>query len=459
MIHLHVGGASHVGRLRTQNQDCAFVSRRLVALADGMGGPPAGDVASQLAVEALRDAMVSPDITDVVEAFHHANRVVWDRAAAREYRGMGTTLCAVALVDDGAGDEPPLLNIANVGDSRIYRLRDGHLELLTQDHSLVEEMVRDGRLTVEEAQAHGQRNIVTRAIGIAEHVEVDVWPIEAVPGDRYLLCSDGLFNEVPEARIGSTLRSYDDPSETAHQLVDLANQGGGRDNITCVVADVVEGPPPSGRSIERDERILVPLSAAVDDVAGFRSATIAGPVGSSGGAGPDHDHGLHDGDLDDSRDGRSMLPVDDDSDGPAFTARLVTWRTAVFMVAVVGVFIVAAFAVAWYGRSGYFIDVDDQGEIAVFQGRPGGLLWFEPTLVESTGVEIDELTPVLRDAIESRPEFTTFDDATRYLANVAEQLQRPTTTTTIARATTTTRPRATATAPGGTTGGTDTTEP
>jgi PPM family protein phosphatase len=121
-------------------------------------------------------------------------------------------------------------------------------------------------------------------------------------------------------------------------------------------------------------------------------------------------------------------------------------------VAVLAVFAVAAGAVVWYGRSGYFIDVDDRGEIAVFQGRPGGLLWFDPTLVESTGVELDELTPVLRDAIEARPEFASFDEASRYLANLAEQLQRPgATTTTSTTTTTTTRPRATATAPGGTT--------
>jgi PPM family protein phosphatase len=101
-------------------------------------------------------------------------------------------------------------------------------------------MVREGRLTAEEAQLHGQRNIVTRAIGIAESVEVDAWDLEPHVGDRFLLCSDGLFNEVPEARIASTLRSYDDPTETAHELVDLANQAGGRDNITCIVVDVVD---------------------------------------------------------------------------------------------------------------------------------------------------------------------------------------------------------------------------
>src|SRR5690606_14354235 len=178
-----------------------------------------------------------------------ANARVWERVAAREYRGMGTTLCALALVDDGSESDEPLIDIANVGDSRVYRLRDGELELLTQDHSLVEEMVREGRLTAEEAQYSGQRNIVTRAVGIYETVEIDTWAIEPLVGDRYLLCSDGLFNEVPEGRLASGLRVYAAPTETAHHLVDLANRGGGRDNITCVVADVVEGPRPAGRSL------------------------------------------------------------------------------------------------------------------------------------------------------------------------------------------------------------------
>ncbi len=464
MIHLDVGGASHTGRLRTQNQDCAFISPRLVALADGMGGPPAGDVASQLAIEALRDAMADPAIPTLGAAVAAANARVWERGAAREYRGMGTTLCALALVDDGSESDEPLIDIANVGDSRVYRLRDGELELLTQDHSLVEEMVREGRLTAEEAQYSGQRNIVTRAVGIYETVEIDTWAIEPLVGDRYLLCSDGLFNEVPEGRIASGLRAYDDPTETAHHLVDLANRGGGRDNITCVVADVVEGPRPAGRSLRSDERILVPLPDAVDDLAGFRTAT-----SSMAGTEPDADDDADDraeavdalgsDDADEPVTGRSMLP-DDADDLDTVRPRLVTWRTAAFLLAFVGVFVVAALAVAWYGRSGYFIDVDDQGEIAVFQGRPGGLLWFDPTLVESTGVELDDLTPVLRDAVQARPEFASFDDARRYLANLADQLDRATTTTTTRPSTTTTlRPRATATAPPGGTAGTGTTAP
>lgn len=415
MIHLRSGARSHVGRLRDKNQDCAFVSERVVAIADGMGGPPGGDVASLLAVESLRTAMADPEIDTLADAFRWANTQVWDRSAERDLRGMGTTLCALALVDDGSDGDPPQLAIANVGDSRIYLLRDGDLELRTEDHSLVEEMVRDGRLTAEEALAHGQRNIVTRAIGIAPTVEVDSWELDAEAGDRYLLCSDGLFNEVEPNRIAATLRRLADPDEAASELVSLANQGGGRDNITCVVVDVAEGPPPAGDPGSFGDRVIVPMPDTVGDLAGFLAAG-SGDGGEAGAVGTD----------------RSMLPDQgDDGEDAGGRFRLLTWRTGLFFIAVVAVFAVAAAAVVWYGRSGYFVGVGDSGEVAVFEGRPGGLLWFDPTLVESTGVDVDDLTPVLRESVEAEPEFASFDEARRFLANLADQLDRsgPTSTT------------------------------
>ena len=440
MIHLRSGARSHVGQLRDKNQDCAFVSDRVVAIADGMGGPPGGDVASQLAVESLRAAMADPVIDNLSDAFHWANDQVWEKSAERDLRGMGTTMCALALVHDGADGEPPRLAIANVGDSRIYLLRDGELELRTEDHSLVEEMVRDGRITAEEALAHGQRNIVTRAIGIAPTVEVDSWPIEPEVGDRFLLCSDGLFNEVDPNRIAATLRRLADPDEAASELVAMANQAGGRDNITCAVVDVVEGPQPSRGGASFGERVVVPLPDQVSDMAGFLAAAPASAAATD----PDRDDDLDDDPDDDVEpSGRSLLPepeLDADLDE---RSRILTWRTGVFIVAVVTVFAVAAAAVVWYGRTGYFVGVDDDSaEIAVFQGRPGGILWFDPTLVESTGVDIDDLTPVLRDSVEAQPEFTSFDEARRFLANLADQLERSSPPTTVVEdTTTTTRPR------------------
>ena len=149
---------------------------------------------------------------------------------------MGTTLCALALVQ---GDGYEALGVVNVGDSRLYILKEGELEQITEDHSLVATLERQGRLTRAEAAVHPQRNIVTRALGIDSKVMVDSWEIAPVSGDRYLLCSDGLFNEIDDNRIAATLRKLADPTEAANELVRLANEAGGRDNITCVVVDVL----------------------------------------------------------------------------------------------------------------------------------------------------------------------------------------------------------------------------
>jgi protein phosphatase len=197
-------GAAHsdVGRVRSVNQDGALTSSFLVAVADGMGGHRAGEVASALALRSLAGHAGFDSRDDVVEAVRQANEAIFDAAADEvDLRGMGTTLCALALVDGEADGER--LVLVNVGDSRAYQLRDGRLVQLTVDHSLVQLMVREGQLRPEEAESHPQRNILTRALGIDVDVEVDAWELPVSPGDRYLICSDGLFNEVDADRMAA----------------------------------------------------------------------------------------------------------------------------------------------------------------------------------------------------------------------------------------------------------------
>lgn len=444
MIRFSVGAVSDVGRRRTLNEDCALVTNRVVAVADGMGGHAGGEIASEVAIEALRAAIVDPDVPTLADAVVRANTAVWDRSEEPELRGMGTTLCALALVvpepggdDDGgpgadpAGDDEPAaagaaepgprLALTNVGDSRAYRLVDGTLEQLTEDHSLVEGLVREGRITSEEAAVHPQRNVVTRVLGIAEFVDVDSWELTPEVGDRYLLCSDGLFNEVDVARIAATLRRLADPQEAAHELVSLANQAGGRDNITVVVADIVDDDGDVAASF--GDRV-VRSRRHVADMAGFTAIVDEAAVVAPG---------------EEVARERSLLPRREQRKERA--APRFTWRVGVFVLLVLGVFVVAAGAVVWYGQGGYFVAADDDtGEVAVFEGRPGGFLWFQPSLVESTGVQLDDLAPVLRDRIEATPEFASFADAESFLANVAEQqaAARPTTTTTSTTSTSTT---------------------
>ncbi len=244
MLELRWGAATHQGLVRDMNEDAYAAEPGLFVVADGMGGHSAGEVASAIAVDTLRRSAGEGygTVDDVSVAVRLANASIRAEAGVRPDRaGMGTTLTALVVLDP----ERHLLGLANVGDSRTYRRRGGRLSRLTVDHSYVEELVRDGQITVEEARLHPRRNIVTRALGIDRTVEVDTWTITAATGDRYVLCSDGLVDEVPDHEIDDVLGGVADPQQAAEQLVAMANRHGGRDNVTVVVVDVVQGADPA----------------------------------------------------------------------------------------------------------------------------------------------------------------------------------------------------------------------
>lgn len=234
------GGATAVGRVRTSNQDDHGAGDDLFVVADGMGGHRGGEVASAEAVTGVLGAFDQRTRIGLAKAVDRANQAVLARAAGDpDLFGMGTTLCALALVRSEDGE---MLAIANVGDSRVYRYGDGHLVQVTDDHSLVAELVRSGELTEDEASRHPQRNILTRALGIEAVLPVDTWEVPARAGDRYLLCSDGLFNELDDDAIAGVLVARDDPELAAATLVRNAVTAGGHDNVTAVVVDVDMAP-------------------------------------------------------------------------------------------------------------------------------------------------------------------------------------------------------------------------
>jgi serine/threonine protein phosphatase PrpC len=243
--------ATHAGRKRRLNEDSYVERPPLFAIADGMGGARAGEVASRLAAAALEDDGVAEGAPEerVVELIQEANRRVFERAHEdASVSGMGTTM-TVAIVDDGG------VTIGHVGDSRAYRLRHGDLEQLTDDHSLVAELVRSGRLTPEEADAHPQRSVITRAVGTDPDVDVDAFTVAAEPGDVYLLCSDGLTDMLNDGGIRTVFEEHpDDLQATAKGLVSAANRVGGDDNITVVCfamdEDAPEGATAVGDSME-----------------------------------------------------------------------------------------------------------------------------------------------------------------------------------------------------------------
>ncbi|MBA2350135.1 MAG: Stp1/IreP family PP2C-type Ser/Thr phosphatase [Solirubrobacterales bacterium] len=238
--------ASDTGRHRKMNEDRWFARAPLFGVADGMGGAPAGEVASQIAIDVLEPGL--PEGADPVEErlaglIIDANSRIYDSSMGDASKtGMGTTMTIAWL-----GEQE--LSIAHVGDSRLYCLRGGALERLTRDHSLVEDLVREGRITPEEAEDHPQRSIVTRALGADAHVQADHFTWRVQDGDVYVICSDGLTDMIrPEAQVGAIIDAAKSLKIAARQLVDAANAAGGRDNITVVLFRVEEvvGAAPAG---------------------------------------------------------------------------------------------------------------------------------------------------------------------------------------------------------------------
>ena len=228
-MKLRVGARTDVGRVRKGNEDSYTANEPLFVVADGMGGHQGGEVASGLALETIGKG----DGT-LEERVREANAAVYRRAGGDPgLAGMGTTLTALQADGD-------VLRMAHVGDSRAYMLRDGRLQRLTKDHTVVERLVDEGKLTSEEAEMHPQRNILTRALGVDEAVQVDQGAIEPRPGDRLLLCSDGLHGMIDAEGIRRILTEQADPQAAADALVEAANEAGGQDNITAIVIDVLE---------------------------------------------------------------------------------------------------------------------------------------------------------------------------------------------------------------------------
>jgi len=234
-----VASVTDTGKRRLRNEDAYVCDPPLFAIADGMGGAQAGEIASQLAAAAIAEAERGIHGEDAVaELVQAANarvyrRAVDDPAAA----GMGTTV-TVALVDAAERS----VTIGHVGDSRAYRVRGDALEQLTADHSLVAELVRTGRLTPEQAADHPHRSVITRAVGTEPSVDVDTFTLEALAGDLYLLCSDGLTDMIDDSEILEQAKAGERrPDAVAQRLVDAANRAGGSDNITVIAFEVVEG--------------------------------------------------------------------------------------------------------------------------------------------------------------------------------------------------------------------------
>ena len=405
MTVLRSGSATDVGRVRTVNEDLALETLTLFAVADGMGGHVGGEIAARTAIDTLQAEFArKPSAEGLAVAIHEANRAVWQRSRADvDLRGMGTTLIAAALV---ATDEGDRLVLANVGDSRAYRLHGDELVQLTTDHSVAEELVARGELSEAEAAVHPHRHILTRALGIQADVAVDVWDIVPVEGDRFLLCSDGLTNEVPADEITLVLTETRDPNEAAQTLVTKANQAGGNDNITVVVLDVMvgetastegEGTHGAGAALwapDANVTSAAPAASAAPGTSGASGATMvvsapetspapptqdspAAPVSANGVGAAVVSRSAPDTDLE-----RRPAPRHEQHPG-ARIPRRITFRVLLFLVVLGGLAYAGYATVRWYVNSSYFVGLN-HGQVVIYQGRPGGFVGIKPKIVNRT---------------------------------------------------------------------------
>jgi protein phosphatase len=375
-MKLKWGASTDVGMVRQQNEDSYLAEENLYVVADGMGGHNAGEVASALAVTTLKAGARSG--IDSVERFRElvqqANTAIYTASLDDSTQsGMGTTLTALSIV---AGEEPRVL-VANVGDARTYMWRNGALTRLSVDHSYVQELVNEGIITPEEARVHPRRNIVTRALGIDRSVVVDVFSHLVRTGDRIVLCSDGLVDEVSDADIAVVLGQHSDPQDTAEALVMVANTAGGRDNTTVIVVDVLD---------DISEPVILPT--------------------------PDNTTPME-----------ALAPM---QLAPAKKSKV---GMVLFWSALVAIVLSAITVIGVYGRSGYFIGFDSNDQVAIYRGRVGGILWFQPTIETQTSMSGEELPEdILRDVALNR-EFSSSSQASKYLALIRIAIIDATTTT------------------------------
>ena len=372
------GASSHVGMVRQQNEDAFVAESNVFAVADGMGGHNAGEVASALAVEGLRRAAAAgfSAAEGLIAAINTTNATIHEASGGlSEQRGMGTTLTALVPLPATDG-EPQRVVVANVGDSRIYLWRGNELKQVSADHSYVQELLSEGLITAAEARIHPRRNIVTRALGIEGDVNADSWVLPMVVGDRYVLCSDGLVDEVDDAEIAAILRASTNPQVAADHLVQVANNHGGRDNTTVVVVDILGD-----------------------------TATTSTTVPESSAPSP----------------GEPAAHV-------AASARQRRVLVGVALVAVLALSVLSA--VGWYARDGYFVGFAGQGEqaqLVVFKGRANHILWFRPTIEIDSGVARQEIFPSLADDIDDQPKYDSLARAEAYVNSIRDVIaaQKP----------------------------------
>ena len=396
--------SSHIGKIRATNQDSGSVGRHLFVVADGMGGHAGGDVASALAVQHLSRldrAYTSVDearetlFTNILEAGRELTSTVEEHP---ELTGMGTTVSAMIRV----GSQ---MVIAHIGDSRIYRLREGVLEQITSDHTFVQRLVDSGRITPEEAAVHPRRSVLMRVLGdVDAEPEVDTHVVDTQPGDRWLLCSDGLSGYVPERDIAETLLTIDDVELVCHKLITQTLSEGAPDNVTVVVVRVAENletsPPSESRRVGSAAEPLTYESGPVLRKTGL-PALLFHPL-------------------------RALPPADEHfepeeefleelikEDRRRIIRRRLVWLLSVFLV--IGALVAAAVVAYQWTQTRYFVGVDN-AVVTIYRGVPEDVWVFSLSSVyERTDIAVDQLPPYQQDKVTQSYSVESLEEAREFI--------------------------------------------
>jgi serine/threonine protein phosphatase PrpC len=352
-------GVTDAGRKRRRNEDSFVREPPLFVVADGMGGAQAGEVASRLAATAFRDFHDADELEPeerVRAIVQEANKRIYERARSdAEASGMGTTITAALLVDGR-------VTVGHVGDSRAYRIRDDQIEQLTDDHSLVADLVRSGRIAPEEADTHPQRSVITRALGTDPEVDVDTFTVDAQPRDLFLLCSDGLTTMVDDEHLLSIIGRSKSLEEAAKALVKAANRAGGEDNVTVVMFSI------EGDASELEDTAVAPLDTRgetdlEDTLTGLDAPTLltAAPAAVL--------------EREDAAKPEAWGPaLDDERPKPKRRRPRPRWRRRFFLSILGLTFVLVVIAAAfWALARANFIGADEDGNVVVYQGVPWGL--------------------------------------------------------------------------------------
>jgi serine/threonine protein phosphatase PrpC len=359
------GASSDTGTLRVQNEDSFLAEEKIFVVADGMGGHNAGEVASAMAIKMLAEAQANgiSDASQLAKVIEQINHSIFQAAANQtDQRGMGTTLAVLALTPNETTNEVSAA-VANIGDSRTYLFRNDEFRQVSVDHSYVQDLVSEGLITREEARTHARRNIVTRALGIEPSVAVDTWTLPLITGDRYVLCSDGLVDEVTDEAIEKCVKQKIEPQKVADQLVAIANANGGRDNITVIIVDVIADGTNS------------PAATSVTPKTKLKKKPLVKKLVLSG---------------------------------------------AIAITAVVAIVLLSS-----YLRSGYFVAYENSksdARVLIYRGK--SFLWVSPTIEADSTLTREDLSLGLAREIVAQPSFSSSADARDYVNQIRDVVEQ-----------------------------------